>query len=1090
MASNDIDELKIAIKDVGADEAKNGINSIVAALEKLEATANKIKNINIGNGGASKGAKEAANATGAWDTQLKQTKTTLEQLDGKLKVLAAQMNVVNATYGKTSTSEEAVAERTKNLQAQIDLQVQKISELQNALSLAQQAFGANSKQVFAYEAQIENANAALIKLQNNMAGLGQNPSLDGTKNESVQRGMDDDASSSRAEQLEQTKVSLQSLDGQLKVLDAQIKAVGAAFDQNGTSADSMRGKTEALSQQIQLQTQKIYELQNALQVAGQAYGANSSQALGYQAQLINAQTTLNQMKASMDSAQKTSSKLWSSIKSGATKAASSLKSVAVAPFKRMGESIKTATSKVGQLFAAFKRIAMYRLLRSAIKAITEAFKEGTKNAYEYSKALGGQFAKSMDSLATEALYLKNSLGAMVIPLVNAITPAINFVIDKFVDLLNVVNQVIARLSGASTWTRALKYPKQYGEEATSAGKAMKELKATILGIDEINPLQDNSDRGGSGGGSGMDASQMFEEVALDGENAFGGIFDTFKKAWDKNGASVIESIRNAFGEFKELIGQFGSDFAFVWNETGRGSAILDNVLQTVKNIFDFAGKLAKKFRDAWKENGRGQTMLYRILGLWEKVTGAIEKVTQSTAEWVDTLDFGPLLDGFNEVIGGISDVFGTILDFGQRVWDEVLEPISGWFINSGLPAALEAVGSALDAIDSILSPLLDAIMTLWQALQPVVEWVEGVVVEIFGELQKAFEEVAAVFEECGPDIQNIFTIIGEAVQWVWGVIEPIFNLIKEIVFSVFQFIVQYLGDKIRFLIELFSGLLTFLKGVFTGDFKMAWEGIKKIGESVVNWFKNRIEHTKQFFERAWTGIKDFAINIWNMAKEKIGHIWSVIKDNITKAVNYIRDMVKNGFEKAKQIAIDVFNKLKEKIVGIWDGIKSGIAKPINAILSGIEKFVNAVIRGINWMIRSLNALSFDVPEWVPVLGGKKFGFNIRTISEVSIPRLAEGGIVNAGTAFIAGEQGAEVVANLGNRTGVMNTDEMRESVELGVLAANAEQNSLLQQGIALLREIVALTKDGANNGGVTGADLLSAFGRMNRRAGKTLVAVG
>jgi hypothetical protein len=45
------------------------------------------------------------------------------------------------------------------------------------------------------------------------------------------------------------------------------------------------------------------------------------------------------------------------------------------------------------------------------------------------------------------------------------------------------------------------------------------------------------------------------------------------------------------------------------------------------------------------------------------------------------------------------------------------------------------------------------------------------------------------------------------------------------------------------------------------------------------------------------------------------------------------------------------------------------------------------------MIRALNALRFSVPDWVPVIGGQSFGFNIPTIGRLSIPRLAEGGIV-------------------------------------------------------------------------------------------------
>ena len=65
------------------------------------------------------------------------------------------------------------------------------------------------------------------------------------------------------------------------------------------------------------------------------------------------------------------------------------------------------------------------------------------------------------------------------------------------------------------------------------------------------------------------------------------------------------------------------------------------------------------------------------------------------------------------------------------------------------------------------------------------------------------------------------------------------------------------------------------------------------------------------------------------------------------------------------------------------------------LLKKIEWMVNKIINGVNWLIKQLNKVSFDVPDWVPLIGGKKFGFNISQISEVKLPRLAKGTIVNA-----------------------------------------------------------------------------------------------
>ena len=184
-------------------------------------------------------------------------------------------------------------------------------------------------------------------------------------------------------------------------------------------------------------------------------------------------------------------------------------------------NIVNATKKVGQFFNSIKRIATYRLIRTALRLITQGFTEGIKNLYAWSAAMDGRFAASMDRLATAFLYMKNSIAAMVSPLIEAVAPAVDFVIDKFVDLFNIVNQIFARLSGQTSYTAAKKVATQWDDTsksiAGSAKKAAKEIKATILGFDEINRLNGDNGSGsgtGSGTGSGVDASSMFEQRTI------------------------------------------------------------------------------------------------------------------------------------------------------------------------------------------------------------------------------------------------------------------------------------------------------------------------------------------------------------------------------------------------------------------------------------------------------------------------------------------------------------------------------------------------------------------------------------------------
>lgn len=121
--------------------------------------------------------------------------------------------------------------------------------------------------------------------------------------------------------------------------------------------------------------------------------------------------------------------------------------------------------------------------------------------------------------------------------------------------------------------------------------------------------------------------------------------------------------------------------------------------------------------------------------------------------------------------------------------------------------------------------------------------------------------------------------------------------------------------------------------------------------------------------------------------------------------------------------------------GFLNSIVNGAKGVVNGLIGLFEGMANGVIKCINFMIKGLNKISFDVPDWVPGIGGKKFGFNISTISEINIPRLATGGMPETGQMFIAREAGPEMVGSIGNRTAVVNNDQIVESVSRGVYQA-------------------------------------------------------
>jgi len=112
--------------------------------------------------------------------------------------------------------------------------------------------------------------------------------------------------------------------------------------------------------------------------------------------------------------------------------------------------------------------------------------------------------------------------------------------------------------------------------------------------------------------------------------------------------------------------------------------------------------------------------------------------------------------------------------------------------------------------------------------------------------------------------------------------------------------------------------------------------------------------------------------------------------------------------KVVEALMDVVKMAANGITIAFSAIQKGLEKAgtaikgvINGILGGFEGFANGFIKAINSVIKALNKLSFDVPDWVPGLGGKKFGFNIKEIKEIKIPKLAQGAVIPPNNEFLA-----------------------------------------------------------------------------------------
>ena len=242
------------------------------------------------------------------------------------------------------------------------------------------------------------------------------------------------------------------------------------------------------------------------------------------------------------------------------------------------DGVKSATQQAGAVaqksnglfsnfYGSLLRIAKLRLLRGIIRALTQAFKEGTENIYQYSVALGSadasHFATTMNELASSFLYLKNSIGSVVAPILSALLPALQTIVSWVALALDYLAQFFAVINGQSTYTVAKKQAtvwKDVGASASGAAAAAKEYKNTIMSFDEIHALNDTPSSGGGGGGgaSGPGYTDMFEEKALP-NNIFTSLASAIKNS------TALQAIKKHVSDSLDLaIRGIGPALSWLW----------------------------------------------------------------------------------------------------------------------------------------------------------------------------------------------------------------------------------------------------------------------------------------------------------------------------------------------------------------------------------------------------------------------------------------------------------------------------------------------------------------------------------------------
>ena len=734
----------------------------------------------------------------------------------------------------------------------------------------------------------------------------------------------------RTEEVQQVLASAQALTDEEKAIQKVLAAyekmgaeVPAQIQEIAESLGVLQNETEAANPAIlSEQTQEVIEQANAwkqdqkaIQEALDAYSEMGMKVPADLRKLAEAygliETRLEQFKESLKS-------VASTVASGAFKVFGAEVRAVMSPLTAIGNKFKSLTEKAGQFLSSIKRIAMYRAIRAALKAVSEGFEEGRKNLYYYSQAVGTDFAPSMDKAATAALYLKNSIGAATAPLTNYLVPMIDRAVDSIVVLVNKFNELTAVLTGASTWTKAVKFPTTWQESLDDANKSAKKLKSTMLGFDELNVIEltDNSSKK-----SGFDADdyvKMFEEVKTDLSvgSKIPELLMPIKLAWDAQGDKTIGKIKDTWSEILGLIHAVGDSIRTVWTN-GTGQKSLELILEIVQHIVGTFGKLAKGIRKAWQENETGTRIIQTIWNIANNVLTVFRDIWKTIEDWASSLDWSPLLTALaslGEALERITDPDGALARLAKSAFEKVLLPIGKWLIEQGLPAAVDLLTTAFDA----LGVALEFLEPLFQKVIDFLSQIAGFTFNNIAGLASGFS--AMVEGISGKEIdgakgqraekanENLVNALGGKDSWYGKLNEGIIDFGAHEFADIFDKTLPSIGERAS---EILNGTET-EKSIF-GKIE---EGSMNVGIKAAE----VVENIKTDWTNGWDAIKTAVVNVIDSIKQFFVDLWESIKNGFN---TFIEDWG-NGLDAIAEGAANLWDKIKTFFADGWDVIKQGI----------------------------------------------------------------------------------------------------------------------------------------------------------------------
>ena len=824
-------------------------------------------------------------------------------------------------------------------------------------------------------------------------------------------GMDDWSKSADGikAKLSQLESVLAAQKTKLEAYNEQLKRQQSAYDENGKRAQELRDKLEDLAKNGVEKTSKEYkDYENALAVCEKEQESNKKSldslkitVLDQQAAVNKTEAELNKYNTSLDDLEK-----------GANEAEKETDDLS----KAVTETGQAANDSAGG-FTVLKG-ALADLVASGIKAAINGLVDLGKSAIDAWK----DFDEGTDTI----IRMTGATGDMADSLTASYTEVSKKILASSADIGSAIGEVSTRfgVQGTELETlseRYLQFAEITGSDVVgSIDATQKALSAYGLSAQDAEGFLDSLAAASQATGVSTDKltnglvsnATAFQEMGLTVDQAVR--FMAQLETSGANSETVLNGMRKAL--------KSSTEDGLSLNEAL--IALEDQILNNNNSVdgltaaYDMFGKSGDQIYGAI---AAGSLSFRDLAEAADDAAGTVETTFNSTKDASDSFQLA-----LQNIKVSAAEVIDNFLEKNGPALEEMLQKIS----DKLLPAIVKAV----EDVTGVISWVIDNID--W--LAPLAGTIAGIATAIglVTAAQTALNVVLAA---------NPIGLVVTAIAGLVAAFVALWNKSEE-----FREFWINLWEKVK---EVATKVWEGIKKVFSA----AWEGVKNAWSNVGDWFKKKWEgikdafsKTKEFFKDKFESARDAVKNAWEKAPEffaekkekiqnafakvdsfmsdKFGGAWEAAKlpwkaaidyfKNIWESIKTIFSVVKNvfsgNFEDAWDAIKGIVGKWKDYFVGIWNGIKS-IFEPVenffketfDAAKRAVVAPINFIIRGLNTLIRGVNQISFDVPDWVPVIGGKKLGFNIS-----EIPELARGGILGRGQLGLLEGSGSEAVVPL------------------------------------------------------------------------------